>query len=1079
MSLSLQHADDIRAISSRLISLQPQQRADVLRQLQEADDEDVNAEWVAVLHALHSADTPPTARSLLRKLESLTGTRESGKQLLAELMSHEQLQRQWIQWNIPDREELRLRLEVLARCGKLADELAPMITFFFRASVADLYQPAAIAFGRHLHRSASLRTYLDAYANKRDLPLHGPAMLDGQRPARRMLLLRAAACGRDGDLPLHMQRAGDAQQLHRPTNPADLSTLLLALDVLLMQRQEDAHFGQLVDQLLDGVAAASALVKTRSVLQRLGQLLIHRASEQAAEIWQQLFHEQVTMLRRIGENRFGQRVAGLIRVDECLRTLAQFDPTHAVSLAKSMLDDASPLERRLLSIRLWTWLHREHRLRDGWEEVLALNAGDSMSHTLRDTHAILDAAETSLRGGDQTIFSSAKPQRVDLFTLLLQEMQSQSRWLSHDTASRSLMAMLLLDQAQYVQLPPEQMYALLERFGLHVEANTPAEAADAAVPSILLRLLGWEQPGAEELIDTRMLHRIDSEPVLLALLPTQRVTALVSQLADALEHQLRWGLRRESYWSPEAFLMRISIRKPHGSFWTALQNVTRSRSYTNASGESVPVEALETWFAADAPHADKPPPDGDFIRAHSRLREALAHVINSNEPLPARLIAIAEVIDSGETGSTGLGRGSSIVSLFQRVYESHQPILQSGYPAWTDRSSREGLGQIESIAQQLRACAHAMTPATWMHGEVAVDAAHTVLRIVREHGKQLARLLPPVESALCIRADERLQQETVQWIDVLEHTISRWDEKPASDDASVQARASETIVELSRIAHPQLTPHLIALLWSSLRERSPGVMSDEDRWMREHDLLVWGLEHQPLGEADRTAWRQLLLETWNDLARRAMDRRDEQSLVRLLRDQRWKNLRRDEASAEVLRQCRSWCIDRLLLQPAHIAGTDLVQHGSARTASWLGTTGAFIGHYSNVWIALLLGCILMLDFGDAWKSMAEIGDVRGIGLTFLIGIVGTYIYLLKNLRDKSPVLPGRTTAGVWASRLRRACGFLCVCLVYAVGMTSFLWWLLSRTDEVVHGIEALGHIIVWSGFALFVGVFFGLIAGDA
>jgi hypothetical protein len=48
-----------------------------------------------------------------------------------------------------------------------------------------------------------------------------------------------------------------------------------------------------------------------------------------------------------------------------------------------------------------------------------------------------------------------------------------------------------------------------------------------------------------------------------------------------------------------------------------------------------------------------------------------------------------------------------------------------------------------------------------------------------------------------------------------------------------------------------------------------------------------------------------------------------------------------------------------------------------------------------------------------------------------------------------------------------------------LALTGFLWFLLSGTDEVVHGEGAALHVIVWAGFALFVGIFFGLLAKDA
>lgn len=53
------------------------------------------------------------------------------------------------------------------------------------------------------------------------------------------------------------------------------------------------------------------------------------------------------------------------------------------------------------------------------------------------------------------------------------------------------------------------------------------------------------------------------------------------------------------------------------------------------------------------------------------------------------------------------------------------------------------------------------------------------------------------------------------------------------------------------------------------------------------------------------------------------------------------------------------------------------------------------------------------------------------------------------------------------------------CLVVTGTLTTMLWFLLSGTGAVVEGPGAVLHVVVWTGFALFVGVFFGLIAETA
>ena len=116
-------------------------------------------------------------------------------------------------------------------------------------------------------------------------------------------------------------------------------------------------------------------------------------------------------------------------------------------------------------------------------------------------------------------------------------------------------------------------------------------------------------------------------------------------------------------------------------------------------------------------------------------------------------------------------------------------------------------------------------------------------------------------------------------------------------------------------------------------------------------------------------------------------------------------------------------------------------------------------------------------FGDAWRAMAEDGDVRGVTITFAIGLAGACAYLFYHLAQRCTPEPGTRTrrpapvsrhTGPWRWRERA--------FFYALGVTALLWLLLSGTDEVVRGPYASLHIIVWAGFSLFIGVFFGLVA---
>lgn len=161
--------------------------------------------------------------------------------------------------------------------------------------------------------------------------------------------------------------------------------------------------------------------------------------------------------------------------------------------------------------------------------------------------------------------------------------------------------------------------------------------------------------------------------------------------------------------------------------------------------------------------------------------------------------------------------------------------------------------------------------------------------------------------------------------------------------------------------------------------------------------------------------------------------------------------------------------------PAHAAHDDLRLVRNEAPPSYLQELLSLGQRFSKVWLALIVGVILMLDFGDPFVAMAEIGDVQGMVLTFVIGVGGALLYIVSDLRRKTQAAPGQSRGQHRRSVWVRATAFFAACLVYTLLVTSFMWFLLSGTDEVVHGAGAVGHIIVWAGFALFIGVFFGLI----
>jgi hypothetical protein len=84
---------------------------------------------------------------------------------------------------------------------------------------------------------------------------------------------------------------------------------------------------------------------------------------------------------------------------------------------------------------------------------------------------------------------------------------------------------------------------------------------------------------------------------------------------------------------------------------------------------------------------------------------------------------------------------------------------------------------------------------------------------------------------------------------------------------------------------------------------------------------------------------------------------------------------------------------------------------------------------------------------------------------------------LNNQRSRRRVLLVRASWLVGGSG-GRVFLFLGVTFIYTGMMVCLFWYMFSSTDQVVHGKYAPLHLLSWTGFALFVGVFLGLIGRE-
>ncbi len=1037
-------------------------------------------------HALSSGDIPG-AKALIDRCEGAGITRERAKAAVSDLIGRDEVCAAWADWtSVTDREELRLRLDAVAGSPHWSEQLASFVTFFFRASVADLYQPAAVALGRHLHRSESLRSYIAGYSKDRGVALDKPVKLGGGRTQRRVLIMLSAARGMPdsglGLAPMPLKTESGGRRAELPEIASDLAVTLQAIALLVDGSPDDDQARAIAEDALDRTPAIVPGQAGRTVLQRYGALLLRCPGGSTPDRWRRMFLAQLEHLRSRPGEAYAERVAGLIRADELLRTGALLDDAWGAVALGVVVEACPPLERAFFASRMLLWRRRERGGDPSWREA-AIDASEGTAQPGRAEGVTVAGVvgwvcrSAAAREADRSLFAGAEAEPPELVLLdrLLSCIESRERWAAFDDQTRALLTALLLDAARHLDAGSGAA-ATLRRRGVIAPQSDGAGAGDALLSLVLLRVLNWGGAGASSFVDVRTIHRIDDARVLLALLPSGERSPVLSVIADAMEHQLRWRLRREASFAPDALLRMALVRRPHASFFESLWGVCTGRTYKDSKGEEVDVPRLVADAAADARWRSEATPAPVFADAGDRadgqrLRAELASLAEDAPDLRERVLRLAGLIGD-PSGERAASRGT-LIGLLEQTGAQHEPFALYGYPAWSVGTLAELEGELAKELARARVLVSRSLPETWSGLNASREALLSVRASLDRIAGELVAALPRVEAALLGSAVASMHRELSRWAELLGEIAEAWSE------ASMQrADAGELVSAMARVAAVDAVTvrrHLLGVLWRSAQAGAADAEAPSEAFGVRRALLDGLLVHGVYTGAsdDREMLCEIATETWVSLLQDACGRNEEARVVALIEAPRYSELRRRPLAADAMRDASKWCLDRYLTGPASSIARDLDPLARRR-----GALGRLAVHYSTVWVSLLIGAIFMLDFGDAWTEMAENRDALGIAITFAAGIAGAFGYIYWNLRRKSSLSPGQSVSEQRASHRRRAAAFAGVCLLYSLAATGGLWLLLSGTDAVVKGAGAIGHIIVWSGFAMFVGVFFGLIAGD-
>jgi len=1020
--------------------------------------------WTRLLLQVFSQADPPRARALMQEARALGLTREDARAVVGELTGCTTVQEAWALWTAEeDREELRLRMELLYHAPQVSEALAPFLMFFFRSSVVALYRSAALTIGRHLHATPALLDAVKQFAATRGVVLNAPIELNGHRARRRLLLVLTAAARREGGTPEALQADGlspdplpwntDAsgeRTLPLPPRASDAAALLVACELVAGTSPTPEEVAALDAMLRTVVANAEATWMDRAVLQRFGRLLVQRASmgpplEEGlpATLMTGLISSRWQQLHAQSGDRIEGRLQSLLQLDETLRTLALLPAEVQAAVRSGWRETLPEGAREWMLHRLAVWFWRDDSDASATTATTVLPAappedgprlasGDT-PEAIRQRVAHRYAEEAA---PDAFLPDPAQPQ-ARLLADLLRQLEDTATWYRRSPATRALLIFHLLDEAEHLALSAAQVGALLPE----EEAVTYAgrAAADMLRTHVLLQVVALEPPGVEAFVDALLLYQVADARVLAALLPRERRSPLLPLLADAVEHFVRWQLRQTPDFSAAAFLYGLTARRPHRTFFQELQAVCADRTYKRADDTAVPLQAVVAWVAGEGP----PVADDPLVRLVEDVRAALRAVAEAHVPLPARLALLAEVL----SGEGPQHRGRTLKELLATLH----------------LGASDGKGDtVATLAATLLPQAEQIRPTTIQDVDEAKQALAQLATVIARVRTEILPAIPAAEAQLVTTILARVEEEHQGWAAGLD----------ALPGVQERGTVREALAPLQEVSEVGLRPDLLRLTWQALQTDAP---SDN-----RYEALIREAARHPVSagawDAEaRLGWLEAVARTWQERLQEAIRRQEEATVAMLLTDDAYKRLRQQPVVQQTLQDARAWCLDRFLLVPAHAAHTDLCLARQENPPSHLRELLSLGQRFSKVWLSLVVGVILMLDFGDPFVAMAEIGDVQGMVLTVAIGIGGALLYIVSDLRRKSQAAPGQSSGRYRRSLWARSTAFFAACLVYTLLVTSFMWFLLSGTDEVVHGTGAIGHIVVWAGFALFVGVFFGLV----
>ncbi|TVQ05509.1 MAG: hypothetical protein EA359_03025 [Balneolaceae bacterium] len=963
------------------------------------------------------------------------------------------IQRKWSHWAaVNDREEIRLRLKVLRETDILDDSLVEFVLFFFRASDPVLYQLSAIVVGREMENHPALKEYLLRYCKHRNISLDEPVRLNNQRSRRRVLLVMASRLANDSDgrsfpFPVDMSTSADLID-------ADISILFLSCSLILEGGWPDCS--EYAASLFNDRFTMKRHIRDRSLVRNAGILMEHlkQYGKHAGDLFHLCFDHVLDQYNQAGH--LATRLQALFLLDELMESSMhlglEFKGAGSGSTRQGRFN-------RFLEIRLRHWAYSVQKSYEPHEDV-ETSGRDSITDILHSSN-IHEEPEEQYR----------------VFAETVHRLADEGSWRTFTVEERCYRAFFLIDFSIHsASFDPEEIILLFQSNGMteraeQSELSQKRTQSQSLLSPIMKRLLELEPSLSRHLFDPQLIHRLADFELLPALIPTGADPDFLSILADAVEHQFRLQLAVNPAFNPDHYLYLLTIRRPSARFYRNLLELCSGREYKRINGEAYPLYTLTEELLKEI--TSDP---GNYIPPHTPFWDGLNHIRNkltemAGESNLLNLLAGLETEMHG-TGAEQLREGITLHDLLEIVQPPDAVWHRAGEPSFTMQSGKQIIERDEQLAEKLKSKTMLLAPATLHSGFIVGEAVQSIEYLLEQMGDTLLPLLGVTEARLFERVLEAASIRLREWSGAFSEAARIWSGRKTENSDTIPGTLFELI---NKTENRYVREKLFGIVMDTLTQECH---NSGDSWLNRYHLLrktaKTGSKHDAAGQVSESR-NERFAGLWKELALEAMEKKAEARVVQLVKEKEFESIRRRDDVREVLGEIKQWCFGRYDFHHALLCNREINPTKIPFTGI-LKTAGEYAGYFARVWIALLAGVIFMFDFGDAWTELAEIGDVGGVIFAFGFGVAGTFLYVWIDLRKKTEHIMGDPF--VWVSTIGRVGLFLMITFLYTVLVVCLFWYMFSNTDQVVHGEYAPLHLLSWTGFALFVGVFLGLIGRD-